>query len=127
MASTVTVTAERSASGGTLRNDRVSQRRPDWPSVGSCRLSMLEPKSKTDPPGYCKLALQTDQLDPSNKVKQTSTFTCLPSLQPRSARTSMPFVAWNNDLQLRDYSFHPKPIAAGLWGHGTNTGDAKPS
>src|SRR5215212_2446117 len=92
MASTVTVTAERSASGGTLRNDRVSQRRPDWPSVGSSRLSMVEPKSKTDPPGYCKLALQTDQLDPSNKVKQTSTFTCLPSRQARSARTSMPFV-----------------------------------
>src|SRR5215208_6825891 len=90
MASIVTITLERSASGGTLRKESVSQRWPDFPSTGSCKLARVEPKSKRDPPGYCKLALQMDQSDASNSVKHTSTFTCLPSRQARSARTSMP-------------------------------------
>src|SRR5262245_19719727 len=53
-------------------------------------LKRVVPNSNTDPPGYCKLAPQMDQSDASIRVKQTSTFTCLPSRQARSARTSMP-------------------------------------
>src|ERR1044071_7246022 len=93
MESTVTVTLERSASGGTLRKERVSQRWPDFPSVGSWILSIVEPKSAMDAPGYCRFALEIDQLDASNNVKHTLTFTCLPSRQARSALTSMPLDA----------------------------------
>src|ERR1044071_6360174 len=91
MESTVTVTLERSASGGTLRKERVSQRWPDFPSVGSWILSIVEPKSDIDAPEYCRLAFQIDQSEASSKVKHTLTLTCLPSRQARSARTSMPF------------------------------------
>src|SRR5215208_121461 len=96
MASTVTVMLVRSASGGIFRQERVSQRSPDFPSVGSCRLTMVEPKSELAAPGYCRLAFVIYQPEASNNVKHTSTLTCLPSLQARSARTSMPLVVCFN-------------------------------
>src|SRR5258706_7944777 len=94
MASMVTVTVVRSASGGILRKDRVSQRKPDCPSTGSCILRSVDEKSVIAAPAYCKVAPETDQSDPSNNVKQTFAFTCFPSRQALSARTSMPLESW---------------------------------
>src|SRR5574342_1302419 len=94
MASTVMVTAERSASGGILKKDKVSQRRPDCPSTGSCKLTSVDEKSVTAVPAYCRVAPDTDQSDASSSVKHTSALTCLPSRQARSTRTSMPLLCW---------------------------------
>ncbi len=94
MASTVIVTVVRSASGGIFRKDKVSQRRPELPSTGSCKLTNVDEKSVTAAPGYCKVALHTDQSEASSKVKQTLALTCFASRQARSTRTSMPLVCW---------------------------------
>src|SRR5689334_21721185 len=94
MESMMTVTFERSASGATLRNESVSHRFPDWPADGDCKLTIVEPKSETVVPAYCRLAPQMDQSESSSRVKQTFALTCFPSRQARSTVTSIPLESW---------------------------------